>query len=55
VARGVYPNREITVSIFYTEEAIMETIDPLSFDDIRQLVADADNQSLSGSDPVNNR
>lgn len=54
VARDLYPHREITASIFYTEEATTETIDPLSFDDIRQLVADADNQSLSGSNPINN-
>ena len=38
VARDVYPDREITASIFYTEPGVRQAVDPLSIDEIQRLV-----------------
>jgi ATP-dependent exoDNAse (exonuclease V) beta subunit len=38
VACEVYPEREITASIFYTETGARQEIDPLSIDELQRLV-----------------
>jgi hypothetical protein len=38
VACEVYPEREITASIFYTETGARQEIDPLSTDELQRLV-----------------
>jgi ATP-dependent helicase/nuclease subunit A len=52
VARNVYPDREITASIFYTDDGIREPIDPLSFDEIQRFVVEAETQSSGGSTSI---
>jgi len=42
VAREVYPDREITASIFYTETGSRHEIDPQPIDDIQRLVEEVE-------------
>jgi hypothetical protein len=51
VACEVYPEREITASIFYTETGARQEIDPLTIDDLRRLVEAVEPATGSGGQP----
>jgi len=42
VVREAYPEREVETSILYTETGTRHAIEPLSLDDIRELITEAD-------------
>ncbi|MFD1634298.1 UvrD-helicase domain-containing protein [Haloplanus ruber] len=52
VAREVYPDREITASIFYTETGSRHEIDPQPIDDIQRLVEEVEPPSGGVSEAI---